>query len=450
MTGGLTLQRARLLAAAAIVVVIAAVAYILLSGSSYTIHARFADSGDLVAGGSVKVAGRKVGTVDDIGVTPDGQADVKLSIDSSVAPLHEGTRATIRALGQAGVANRYVDLSPGPADAPKLRSGSVLPASQTSGIVNLDAVLDSFGPAQRRSVEQLIAQGAHVYAGSGARYFNDMVSRLDPAMKELAGMWSELGADRAQIAQVIRTGSAAARAIASRRPDLEAAVSNTATALSAIARERAPLADALHRAPAVLDQARTTLADAGSAVDALRPALRDVPAAAPSLRGFVQRVTATLPKATPVVRQLRSELPGLTGSLAGLAPLAPVAVTALRSAGKALDVARPIARAARFYGSDLILGVFAGLAGVATANYDRWGHYARLEFTQPYQTSLGGPLSGLLAKPLLPSLFNLRTHLTRRCPGGNTPPAPDGSSPWNQDSVICDPSEDVPASVNTP
>jgi ABC-type transporter Mla subunit MlaD len=299
-------------------------------------------------------------------------------------------------------------------------------------------------------VQRLIRESAHVYAGSGARDFNQMLGGLAPALAELNGFAGELAADRTQLAQVIRSGATAASAIASRRPDLTAAVSNTATSLQAIANERAPLADAFARTPAVLDQARTTLADAATAVTALRPALRDVVATAPSLRGFVQRVDAVLPAATPVVAQLRGELPGVDRSLAGLRTLAPIADPALRSAGRALDVARPIVRVARFYGSDLLLGVFAGLAGIATANYDQWGHYARLEFTQPYQTSLGGPFSGLLAKPLLPSLFNLRTRLTRRCPGGNTPPAIDGSSPWVPDAAICDPSENVPASVNTP
>jgi phospholipid/cholesterol/gamma-HCH transport system substrate-binding protein len=444
-------RRARLAAAAAIAVAIAAVAYVLLAGSSYVLHARFVDSGQLVTGGSVKVAGRKVGSISSITVTPDGQADVKLSIDDgALTPLHVGTRATIRALGQAGVANRYVDLAPGPPRAPKLRSGSVLPTAQTTSIVNLDAILDSFGPAQRANLQQLIAESANVYAGSGARDFNQMLGRLDPALAELNGFTGELAVDRTQLAQVIHSGAAAAGAIASRRTDLMAAVSNTATSLQAIANERAPLADALTRAPAALDQARTTLADAATALTALRPALRDVVATAPSLRGFVQRIETVLPAATPVVHQLRTELPNVDRSLAGLRPLASIADPALRSAGKALDSARPIARVARFYGSDLLLGVFAGLAGIATANYDQWGHYARLEFTQPYQTSLGGPLSGLLAKPLLPSLFNLRTRLTRRCPGGNTPPAIDGSSPWVPDASICNPSENVPAAVNTP
>jgi hypothetical protein len=113
-------------------------------------------------------------------------------------------------------------------------------------------------------------------------------------------------------------------------------------------------------------------------------------------------------------------------------------------------VARPIVRDVRYYGVDLLLGVFLGLAGTAPANYDRWGHYARIEFTEPYQSLLGGPLAPLFSKPLVPSLFDLRTRLLRRCPGGNTPPAPDGSNPWIPDPSICTPSQDVPLSVDFP
>jgi hypothetical protein len=228
------------------------------------------------------------------------------------------------------------------------------------------------------------------------------------------------------------------------------AVSNTATTLQALASRRQALADAFGRTPAVLDQARQTLADAGTAITALRPALADVPPAAGPLQRFLHAVDTSLPAAVPVVSQLRSQLPDLRSTLTGLNLLAPVAVKALNSAGTALQTARPIVTAFRYYGSDLLLGVFQGLMGVATANYDRFGHYARLEFTQPYQTILGGPLAGLLSKPLLPGLFNLRTGLTRRCPGGNAPPAPDGSNPWVLPSSICTASQDVPASVNFP
>jgi phospholipid/cholesterol/gamma-HCH transport system substrate-binding protein len=317
-------------------------------------------------------------------------------------------------------------------------------------MVGLDAIFDAFGPRQRAQVQQLIHDSDQIYAGSGSRYFNEALDRLDPALAALAGLTNQLAEDRSTITELIHTGSTAAGAIASEDPALTAAVTNTASTLQALAQERGALSDALSRAGPVLAQGRVTLADAAAAVTALRPTLAEVPAAARPLEGLLGRLVTTLPPATRVAGQLRSELPSLRATLAGLRPLEPLAVTALQSAGRALQVARPIVRAVRFYGVDLLLGVFLGLAGTAPANYDRWGHYARIEFTEPYQTLLGGPLSSILSKPLAPDLFDLRTRLLRRCPGGNTPPAPDGSNPWIPDSSLCTPSQDVPLSVDFP
>lgn len=443
--------RARLVSVAVLLIVVVALGVLLFGGGSYRLNAHFLDAGELVVGGSVEVAGLPVGSISGIGVTPNGQANVVLSIDDShFVPLHVGTRAVIRALGQAGVANHYVELTPGPASAPILPSGAVLSTDQTTSLVGLDAILDSFGPRQRASLQQLIEDGNQIYAGSGSRNFNQMLQRLDPALVHVGGLTAALADDRSAITEIIRTGGIAAGAIASRQADLMSAVANTASTLEAVATERATLSDSIARAPAVLGEADLTLANAAKALSALRPTLLDVPAAAVPLRGLLARLDTTLSSATPVARQLRSELPSLRSSLAGLRPLAPSADTALYSAGKALDVARPIVRDVRFYGTDLLLGIFLGLAGTAPANYDRFGHYARIEFTEPYQTALGGPLADLLAKPLAPDLFDLRTRLLRRCPGGNTPPAPDGSNPWIPDPSICTPADDVPLSVDFP
>jgi hypothetical protein len=201
----------------------------------------------------------------------------------------------------------------------------------------------------------------------------------------------------------------------------------------------------------VLDQARATLADAGTALTALRPALRDVVPTAAPLRDFLLRVTSVLPVATPVVAQLRGQLPGLRSSLAGLSPLEPLAVRALKSAATALKNVRPIVRAARFYGADFVLGILNGLVGAGSYNYSRWGHYERLDFIQPPQTAVSGLGANLLPSvPLLPGIINIKTRLLRRCPGGNVPPAIDGPSPWIPDPTLCTPSQDIPASVNQP
>lgn len=433
-------------------ILVAVLATVLLGGSSYTVRAQFTNASGLVKGGLVQVAGRKVGQIAKVGVSADGRAEVVLELDDdAVTPLRDGTRATIRSLGQAGITNRFVDLTLGSTSNRELEDGSVLPSTRTTSVVALDAVLDSFGPQQRENLRRLIGSSADIFAGSGAPRFNAMLGKLDPALAELNGLVGELARDRASIAQVIDKGAATATAIASRRGDLKAAVANTATALGAVARERRALGGLLERAPAVLDQARGTLRGADAAVVALRPALRAVPAAAGPLDGLLARSTKVLPRATPVVAQLNDQLPGLRRSLTGLRPLRRPAVRALRSAAGALRDARPIVRGARFYGSDFVLGILNGLVGAGGFNYTRNGHYERLDFIQPPQTSVGGFGSTILQGfEALPGIIDIRTKLTRRCPGGNVPPAIDGSSPWVPDTSLCTPGHSTPDSVNDP
>ena len=174
----------------------------------------------------VQVAGRKVGTVSQIRVTPDGQADVELAIDDDdVGRCAQGTRATVRAVGQAGIANHFVDLTPGRAGAAELRGrGGAAgrrrrPAWSTSTRCSTRSARRS-----APSLRALIANSADVFAGSGAeRVQLDARPSSIPRSRELNGMSGELARDRAAIRQVIRSGNAAASAIDSRRTDLQAA-----------------------------------------------------------------------------------------------------------------------------------------------------------------------------------------------------------------------------------
>jgi phospholipid/cholesterol/gamma-HCH transport system substrate-binding protein len=446
-----TAPAARIVAALALAIAVVALVLVLASGSKYTIQAQFTYSGQLVDGGLVTVAGQPIGSVSNIGVTPNGLADVTLSItNGAYVPLHVGTRAQIRAVGQAGVANRYVELTPGPPTAPAIPNGGVLSTTYTTSIVDLDALLDSFGPAQRANLDGLIADSAQVYAGSGAPTFAEMLGRLDPAVGQLGRLTGDLASTAPAIRQIIRGGASAAAAIASRQADLEAALDHTASALHALAGERSELADAIGRAPAVLEQSGQTLANATSALTALKPTLKNLITAAPSVHTLLGNINATLPKATPVVAKLTSLAPGLRSSLAGLIPLATPAVHALDSASTAFGSADQIVTGARYYGSDLILGILDGLVGAGAYNYSRWGHYVRLDFVQPAQTIIAGAGSNLLStRALLPGVLSIRTKLLRRCPGGNVPPAIDGSTPWVIPG-LCTASQDMPASVNTP
>jgi phospholipid/cholesterol/gamma-HCH transport system substrate-binding protein len=437
-----------------LVVAVIAIVVILSGASSYTISARFANAGELVSGGTVDVGGTQIGSITGVTLANDGEARVTMSIDNSAyVPLHAGTRATVSAPGLAGVDNRFVAISPGPASAPALPSGSVLPSTATHSLVNFDEVLNALDPATRTNLQLLIAHGAQLYAGSGAMYFNRMLAGLDPALKQVDLTTSELSYDRAALRSLVQTSATTATALASRAPDLTNAVTNTARTLGAIAVQRKALAGILAEAPGVLKEGEGTLQRLSTTATALTPTLKDVPPAAGPLHTFLSKLDTTLPRAIPVAGQLLAQLPQLNASLRGFTALAPPTVTALNATGPALKTAMPILTGLRYYGSDFLLGVINGLAGISSGNYDAVGHYVRLEFAQPFQTFLGGVFGdafGPLLHNLGGSLFGLRTHITAICPGGNAPPAVDGSSPWVPNPTICNPADDIPASVNQP
>jgi len=105
---------------AAVVIAIAGVVVLLLgSGAApFTIKANFLNASQLVRGDLVQVSGDSVGAVTDIELTRNGQAQLTLKIDKAYAPLRHGTELTVRQASLSGIANRYVDLRLGPANAP--------------------------------------------------------------------------------------------------------------------------------------------------------------------------------------------------------------------------------------------------------------------------------------------------------------------------------------------
>ncbi|MDX8153791.1 MlaD family protein [Patulibacter brassicae] len=452
-------RNVRTLVVAGLAIVVAGLVYLLAfsGGSDYKVHVRFQNAGQLVQGGLVQVGGVKIGQIDRISISDDGQADLQLGItDKDFVPLNEGTRAQIRAVGQATLTNRYVALTPGPENRPALADGAVLPAVDTRGIVDLDAILSAVGPDERRHLRELFADGAAIYAGSGAPAFNRMLGKLNPALLQVNGLASELAAQRPALERLITTGATSLEAIASRRGDLDAAVADTAVAFGALASQRESLQRVLAQAPAVLRQAGGTLGRTAQTVEELRPTLRLVPASQRGLPLALRRFPKALTRLTPVVRQTSELLPKLKTALDGVPALEQPTVDGVRALGTAMKDATPILEATRFYGSDFLLGVLNGLLTIGSGGYNGQGHYLRIEFVQSIQSLLGGALAPIipgltdLTGGLIPGLFNATQKQNARCPGGSAPPAPDGSNPWMPREGLCDPSMNMSGLVNSP
>lgn len=413
----------RIAAIAALVLGAAIVAAVFIGagGGSYTLHTRFPDAGQVVKGGLVEVAGRNVGKIDRIELTDDGAADVVLKLDDdSITPLHEGTRAEIRAVGSASVANRFVELSPGPPNTPEIKDGGTLDMAHTRGIVDLDAVLDTFDEPTRKKLQGIVAELAGSLKGRTTGDINDALAYVNPALAQTSALGRELTLDQAALTQLVRAAATTSRTLAERPDALRGALAGTSRTLAQLAQRRAELGDALERTPVVLRKGTRTLRDLQATLPAIDPVLRKLRPAAPQIATLLRELVPVTRDALPTFAGVQALLPKANAALKPLPALSKEAVPALVEGAKALKDLTPVLAGLRPYTPDLLAGFFEGFGGSTSGYYDANGHMTRIAFNS-------NGLPGLLPQ----AGGSTRTGLLSRCPGAASEPADDGSNPYN-------------------
>jgi phospholipid/cholesterol/gamma-HCH transport system substrate-binding protein len=453
----------RLAAIGALLAALALAVVLLFGGEGgHTYKLLFETGGQLVRGNEVLVAGQHVGSVDDIDLTDDWQAEVTISVDE---PLHEGTEATIRSTSLSGIANRYVAITRGPDSAPVLEDGALITGERTTTPVDLDQLFNTLNPQARRGLQKVIQGFATVYGGAGPDA-NESYKYLNPGLSSTERLLSEITRDQRVFTDFLVDGSRVVTAIAERRNDLSGLVANANTALGAIADQNEALDRTLVALPPALRQASTTFVNLRAALDDLDPLVATSKQATRDLAPFLRDLRPVANRAVPVFRDLRLVLlrkgraNDLVDMLRDLPRVRRKASTAFPATIDALNASQETIEFARPYMPDL-LGWITKF-GQITAYYDGNGHYARI---QPANNDIFGydeaadpaPNTGVL-EPIPPSeqfafFENTPGALGPffRCPGGATQrnsgwPTPE-DHPFLDDGNLgpddCDPN-DVP------
>jgi phospholipid/cholesterol/gamma-HCH transport system substrate-binding protein len=435
------LRRAAALAAVAAVCLLVLV--LLLRGPAYQVGMTVSSASQLVKGDQVKVGGVPIGKVSKIGLADDGRARLELSLrDDELTPLHAGTTAIIRSTSLAGIANRYVAIFPGPDNTPRIPDGGQIPADDATAEVDLDAVLNTLGPAAQRDLHNLVSAGSGLITPAAEREANDGLHALNPALSQSAVTAREIVRDEPAFERFILESANVVSTVASRPDDLDQVVGNVANALDALASRSSQLDRTLVKLPGTLRSANTTLVNVRATLADLRPALREARPAAPLLSALLSRLSPIAREAIPVVARTQRAVnrPGsnvdLLGVVQGFGPLAKTAVPAFDSLHGTLVDALPVVRDARPYTPDVIGGLVNGFGGTTAGYYDANGHYARISFQGgPYSLDNGGSLVPLPAST--PGLTGYRKGVTARCPGSAAQPASDKSNPYKPDGLEC-------------
>ncbi len=332
---------ARLSTAAALVIAVVAVAVILLSsGSTYQVKAIFQNASQIVSGDLVEVAGNSVGTVTNIALTPNGQAQLTLGITAkAIDPLRQGTTATVREVSQSGIASRYVDLDLGSANNPAIHDGGVIPTQQTTSEVDLDELYNTLNGPTRKGLQDVFQGSAAQYQGQGGSA-QLAWEYLNPAVASASVLLGELNRSPATLTSFLVNSSHLLSDLSQRQADLSGVVSNLATTEEALAAQPAALGNSLQRLPGFMALADTTFVNLRSALDALTPLVNDSKPVAPKLQQLLTQLKPLAQDAVPTVNALSNIVrrPGPNNDLTELTalgvPLAAVTVHDVQANGK--------------------------------------------------------------------------------------------------------------------
>ena len=435
-------RAARPLALGALALVVLVVAFLVFgSGGGANYHLIFAEGDQLVKGDQVQVGGVPVGSVTNLELTKDYKARITIHVDSSLTPLHEGTVAQVRVPSLSSVANRYILLTPGPNNKPSLSDGATLPASATREVTDLDQLFNTLNPKTRKGLQGFIQGMAEQYVGAG-KQFGESTEYFGPFLAASNHFFSELVRDQPTFTRFLVETAKAVTTIGARKEALSSLIENADTTFRSIGSAQSQFAAGLKQLPLTLHAGNRAFAELPSTFQALTQLVEASKPTSKPLTTLFERLHGLVTTGTEPIRNFANAFsrPGPNNDLTDLARVIPQLYRRLVTASPAVVQGEkesvPITAFFGPYAPDLAgtLRTF----GQSGAYYDGNGGYARVS---PILPSFSLSENTLIPTTPDQALANLKTGQLRRCPGAATQPSADGSSPFADPELTCDPSQ---------
>ena len=397
----------RVLALGAIVAAVVLVALVLFSGDGgYQVTARFQNAAQLVPGNEVYVGGVPAGSVKDIQITQDGQADVKVQMTDKYAPLRQGTRAIIKQRSLSGIANRYVDIEVGGGTNKAIAPGGRIGPQSTETAVELDELFNLFDPVARVAVQDFFEGTDKMVRGKGQE-LNRGIKYLNPTLSTSRRLFRELTRDERLLARFLIDSGRLTNTLSERRTELTGLVRNLNTTFVNL---------------------RAALNDVDPLVDASKPVARRLQPFLREARGLARDGEPTLRDLSRTIKR-RGRSNDLIELVNSFPPLAGTALDTKRingaprrgafpEASQAMRRFQPTAAIGRPYTNDL-LGWFDNFS--ATGAYDALGGFSRAGI---YLDEVLGTAGGLFPSGSSPP----KQGSFKKCPGAAETIVPDRSN----------------------
>jgi phospholipid/cholesterol/gamma-HCH transport system substrate-binding protein len=309
-----------------------------LGRSYYTLKAEFQTAQAVTPGQgqAVTIAGAKIGEIGSVDLN-QGIATVTMKITPKYAHLYRDATLLLRPKTQ--LQDITVEVNPGTAAAGKLKSGAVIPLSQTAPNVNFDEFLAGLDAETRAYLQELLA-GAGEGLKHNASALSATLKRFDPAARYGEQIARELEIRHANIAHSIHNFSLLMEALGSKDKQISQLVDASNAVFATFAKEEANLQKTLHLLPGALKKTGTGLGKLAVASSKVGPTLRALdpfakatgpgneatrrlaiktkPVIQNQIRPFAREVLPVVNELQPSVKQFSVALPKLSASFSVL------------------------------------------------------------------------------------------------------------------------------------
>lgn len=245
------------------------------SGSTSSYSAVFGDASRLKTGDSVRVAGVRVGTVNDIELQDDKNVLVTFDADRSVV-LTTGTKAAVRYLNLTG--DRYLELLDGPGSTRVLPAGGKIPKERTAGALDLDLLLGGLRPV----VQGLNPQDVNALTTALVQIFQGQGDTLDSLLSKTSSFSTTLADNSAVVQQLIDNLRTVVDTIGKDGDKFSDAIDRLEQLVSGLSQDRDPIGTAITALDSgtasltdLLTQTRPPLAGTVDQLNRLAPLLDD-------------------------------------------------------------------------------------------------------------------------------------------------------------------------------
>ncbi|MDQ0993776.1 MCE family protein [Streptomyces sp. V3I7] len=262
-----------------------------------TYHAVFSDVTGLEQGDDIRVAGVRVGEVEDIRIRHRTLAEVTFTVTAD-RPLRRSTNAVVRYRNLVG--QRYVALTEGVGDGTRLRPGGTIPLARTRPALDLNALLNGFKPLfaalSPSDVNQLATEIIRTLQGEGGT--------VNSLLAHTASLTTTLADRDKLIGSVIDNLNTVLQTLDQRGARFSELIEQLRRVISGLSADRKPIGESL-----------VNIADLSGATSGLlrdaRPPLKDDIAGLTELTGTLNNHQTTV---EGVLKRLPNKLDKLTGT----------------------------------------------------------------------------------------------------------------------------------------